>query len=151
MIPILTLTVLLTLPSVPALAQNQGAEPVPRRPSETTHPPAPETRPIEVGAVGMILGRPVVDSQGTAVGRLVDFVVSLAGEPLAGVVDVGGFMGIGMHRVAIAWPLLRFRREAGEVQVVVTLLLEEIAAGPAWRGLDGGAVLVGKPKPEARP
>jgi len=105
----------------------------------------PRTLPLAPGAVGMILGRQVVDEQGTIVGRLVDFVVSAAGEPLAGVVDVGGFMGIGTRRVAIAWPLLRFRHEVGDVQVVVALLVDEIAAAPEFRGLDGGAVLVGKP------
>lgn len=107
----------------------------------------PRTTPLAPGAVGMILGRQVIDQQGTPVGRLVDFVVSQSGEPLAGIVDVGGFMGIGMHRVAIAWPLLRFRQELGDVQVVVAMLLDEIAAGPEFRGLDGGAILVGKAAP----
>lgn len=107
----------------------------------------PRTMPLAPGAVGMILGRQVVDEQGTNVGRLVDFVVSAAGEPLAGVVDVGGFMGIGTRRVAIAWHLLRFRHELGDVQVVVAMLLDQIAAAPEFRGLDGGTVLVGKPTP----
>ena len=108
---------------------------------------APRTQPVQPGAVGMILGRQVVDSQGTIVGRLVDFVVSQSGEPLAGVVDVGGFMGIGTRRVAIAWRLLNFRQEQGDVQVVVAMLLDEIAAGPEFRGLDGGAIVVGKATP----
>jgi hypothetical protein len=104
----------------------------------------PPTRPVPAGAVGMILGRQVIDSQGTHVGRLVDFVVSQAGQPLAGVIDVGGFMGIGMHRVAVAWSLLQFRHDLGDVFVVVDMLRDEMAAGPAFRGLDGGMVLVGK-------
>jgi len=104
----------------------------------------PRTARLAPGAVGMILGRQVIDQQGTIVGRLVDFVVSQSGQPLAGVVDVGGFMGIGMHRVAISWSLLRFRQDVGDVQVVVDMLLDEIAAGPAFRGLDGGVIVVGK-------
>lgn len=107
----------------------------------------PRMMPLAPGAVGMILGRQVLDEQGTAVGRLVDFVVSASGQPLAGVVDVGGFMGIGMRRVAIAWGLLRFKQEIGDVQVVVALRLDEIAAAPEFRGLDGGSILIGKPTP----
>lgn len=107
----------------------------------------PRTTPLAPGAVGMILGRQVLDEEGTAAGRLVDFVVSASGEPLAGVVDVGGFMGIGTRRVAIAWSLLRFKQEIGDVQVVVALRLDEIAAAPEFRGLDGGTILVGKPTP----
>jgi len=103
----------------------------------------PATRLLDRNAVHMILGRQVLDSQGTIVGRLVDFIVSQSGEPLAGVVDVGGFMGIGMRRVAIAWPLLSFRKEAGDVFVVVNLPLDEIAAAPVYRGLDGGAMVTG--------
>jgi hypothetical protein len=99
---------------------------------------------LAAGAVGMILGRQVVDLQGTHVGRLVDFVVSQSGVPLAGIIDVGGFMGIGMHRVAVAWPLLHFRQDLGDVQVVVGLMRDEIASGPAFRGLDGGSVLIGR-------
>lgn len=107
----------------------------------------PRTMPLAPGAVGMILGRQVLDEEGTAAGRLVDFVVSVSGEPLAGVIDVGGFMGIGTRRVAIAWSLLRFKQEIGDVQVVVALRLDEIAAAPEFRGLDGGTILVGKPTP----
>ena len=104
----------------------------------------PQTSPLAAGAIGMILGRQVVDLQGTHVGRLVDFVVSQSGVPLAGIIDVGGFMGIGMHRVAVAWPLLHFRQDLGDVQVVVGLMRDEIASGPAFRGLDGGSVLIGR-------
>lgn len=106
-------------------------------------PAEPRTLPLAQGAVGMILGRQVVDQQGTHVGRLVDFVVSQSGDPLAGIIDVGGFMGIGAVRVAVAWRLLRFRHDLGDVQVVVGMHRDEIAAGPEFRGLDGGAVLVG--------
>ena len=112
--------------------------PAPPKPAE------PRTLPLAQGAVGMILGRQVVDSQGTHVGRLVDFVVSQSGAPLAGVIDVGGFMGIGTVRVAVAWRLLRFRQDLADVQVVVDMLRDEIASGPEFRGLDGGVVLVGR-------
>lgn len=130
------------LPFGPALAQAPAPPPPVPKPSA---PVEPRTLPLAQGAVGMILGRQVVDSQGTHVGRLVDFVVSQSGEPLAGVIDVGGFMGIGTVRVAIAWRLLRFRQDLGDVQVVVAMPRDEIAAGPEFRGLDGGSVLVGRP------
>lgn len=124
--------------TTPGTATPAPAPPKPAGPAE------PRTLPLAQGAVGMILGRQVVDSQGTHVGRLVDFVVSQSGAPLAGVIDVGGFMGIGTVRVAVAWRLLRFRQELADVQVVVDMLRDEIASGPEFRGLDGGVVLVGR-------
>lgn len=124
------------------LASPSASAPKPADPKAAV-PVEPRTLPLAQGAVGMILGRQVVDQQGTHVGRLVDFVVSQSGAPLAGVIDVGGFMGIGAVRVAVAWRLLRFRHDLGDVQVVVAMHRDEIAAGPEFRGLDGGAVLVG--------
>lgn len=105
----------------------------------------PKTQPLAQGAVGMILGCQVLDSEGVSVGRLVDFVVNASGQPLAGVIDVGGFMGIGTHRVAVAWDLLRFRQTPGDVLAVVGLKRDEIAAAPPFRGIDTGTIVIGKP------
>lgn len=140
-IPLAPVGAALAQTPAPGAATTTGtATPAPAPPK----PAEPRTLPLAQGAVGMILGRQVVDSQGTHVGRLVDFVVSQSGAPLAGVIDVGGFMGIGTVRVAVAWRLLRFRQELADVQVVVDMLRDEIASGPEFRGLDGGVVLVGR-------
>ena len=97
------------------------------------------------GAIGMILGRPVVDPTGAAVGQLTDFVVGPNGEPLAGVIDVGGFMGIGMRRVGVAWSLLKFRVEYGEAVAVIALPADEVLAGPDFKAAEGAVVLAPKP------
>ncbi len=96
------------------------------------------------GALGTILGRPVTDPQGEAVGQLVDVLVDAAGAPLAGIVDVGGFMGVGTKRVAVGWALLRFVAEAGELHVRVALPLEAVAAAAEFRGVEGAEILLGR-------
>lgn len=41
-------------------------------------------------------------------GRIVDLLVDAQGRVRAVVLDVGGFMGVGSRKVAVAWSALRF-------------------------------------------
>ncbi len=66
------------------------------------NPPSVVARAFPGGTVTTILGRDVVDSSGDDVGQLVDIMVDKAGRPVAGVIDVGGFLGVGKRRVAVA-------------------------------------------------
>ena len=122
----LLLLTLAALPTSGALAQTE-----------------PPTKPLPAAAIGTILGRAVLDPDGNNVGRLVNLFVSLRGEPLAAVIDVGGFMGVGMRRVAVDWPLLRFTTDQGEVRVEVAISMDDLAAAPELRGLMTDRVVVG--------
>ena len=50
-----------------------------------------------------ILGLKVVDQEGKEIGRLVDVLVGQEGQPTAGVIDFGGFMGVGSRKIAVQW------------------------------------------------
>jgi len=91
--------------------------------------------------LGTILGRPVIDVQNETVGQLVDVLVDNAGAPVAAIVDVGGFLGVGARRVAVSWALLRFSAEGNDVRVHVDLRLEDVAAGAEFRGAEGAEIL----------
>jgi sporulation protein YlmC with PRC-barrel domain len=67
--------------------------------------PAEQVAPVELTG---LLGHAVVDSGGREFGRIVDLLVDGQGRVRAVVVDVGGFMGVGNRKVAVAWSALRF-------------------------------------------
>jgi len=59
-----------------------------------------------------ILGKDVRSEADENMGRVVDVIVDQAGQVRAAVIDFGGFLGVGNHRVAVAWSALRFRPNA---------------------------------------
>jgi hypothetical protein len=87
-------------------------------------------------SIGTILGRPILDPSGDEIGRLVDLLVDRDGQPRAAVIDVGGFLGIGMRRVAVAWEALRFAPDTGEIRIAEDVTTDEVAAAPEFRGTD---------------
>ena len=77
------------------------------------------------------------------IGLLTDILVGADGTPKAAIVDVGGFMGVGMRRIAIAWALLHFNLETGDTRIVEDLTHDEAAAAPEFTGPEGKIVIIG--------
>ncbi len=84
-----------------------------------------------------LLGHDVVGAGGTELGRIVDLLVDAQGQVRAVVVDVGGFMGVGNRKVAVAWSALRFA--AGEKGPVISIPI------PADRIKSWADYIVGRP------
>jgi len=66
---------------------------------------AEQIAPVELTG---LLGHVIVGDKGAELGRIVDLLVDGQGRVRAVVVDVGGFMGVGSRKVAVAWSALRF-------------------------------------------
>lgn len=130
MSPIILLPLLLL--ALPAAAQTPAPAPLP--PTLQTHPP---------DTIGAVLGRRVMDANGEEIGRLVDILIDRRGRPRAAVIDAGGFMGIGMRRVAVAWEALRFTIGGGETGVASDLTLDEVAAAAEFKGTDSPVRVIG--------
>ena len=71
------------------------------------------------------------------IGRLVDVLVDNIGQPVAAVLDVGGFLGVGSRKVAVAWTALRFDspdQTRDKFAVTLTLPADRIRAAPDYKG-----------------
>jgi hypothetical protein len=110
---------------VTAAAQQPAPPAVVQPAPQTTAPPiTPPVVPAEQVApeeVTGLLGHSVVGAGGTELGRIVDLLVDRQGRVRAVVVDVGGFMGIGNRKVAVAWSALRFA--AGDKEPVMSIVI----------------------------
>jgi sporulation protein YlmC with PRC-barrel domain len=80
--------------------------------------PAEQLAPAELTG---LLGHAVVNAEGAELGRVVDLLVDRTGRIRAVVVDVGGFMGVGSRKVAVAWSALRFAM--GDKGPVISILI----------------------------
>ncbi len=107
------------------LAANAGDEfhPDASPPASTTIVRNPES----------ILGKRLVGAAGENAGRIVDVLADETGKVRAAVVDYGGFLGIGVRKIAVAWSDLRFGSSDHPDAVAVDLSSEYLARAPEVR------------------
>jgi sporulation protein YlmC with PRC-barrel domain len=110
-------------------------------------PPSVPTRSYSVTEAGTILGRTVFDFAGVDVGELVDVVVDKTGKPIAGVIDVGGFLGVGARRVAVGWNLLHFVHDSDGTRITMDLEFDSAASAPEYRAPDDTLIVIDRPPP----
>jgi len=105
------------------------------------------SRTMSGTAATTILGRDVVDSAEEDVGQLVDILVDKAAKPIAGVIDVGGFLGVGKRRVAVAWHLLRLVSDSGGTRIRMDLTFYSVAAAPEFQGSGNSLIVIATTPP----
>ncbi len=80
-----------------------------------------------------VLGKRLVGAAGENAGRIVDVLADETGRVQAAVVDYGGFLGIGIRKIAVAWSDLRFGPSDRPDAVAVDLSSEYLAHAPEVR------------------
>ena len=88
---------------------------------------------LPANAAGAVMGRRVLGPTGEEMGRVVNVLVDTAGNPVAAVVDFGGFLGVGVHRVAVGWSLLGFTIGKTGARISIDIAPEVIASSPEYR------------------
>src|SRR5690242_12807779 len=110
--------------AAPALAA-PGDEPPP---AEQAAPPAGRAQ-LPSGAGVLLLGHSVKSVKGTVVGQITNVIVDQAGQPLAAVLDYGGFLGVGHRKIAVGWQVLQFTPD-GTGDIALTLTMDQLKAFP---------------------
>jgi hypothetical protein len=103
--------------------------------------PAPIVQTMPPRATVAILGKPVFDRDQQQIGRLIDVLVDASGKPQAGVLDFGGFMGVGNRVIAVHWAALHFDPE-GKHPIQLELTPDEIKSVPEYKGASKPAPVV---------
>ena len=136
---------------VPLLLLMAAAPEVPTRSTAPELPPTVELETFAPSEAMPVLGQRVVEPDGKAVARLVDVLVDPGGRPVAAVLDFGGFMGVGIRKIAVHWSTLRFEPGEGTYRIILTLAPDEIKAAPEYRDPEKPAPVVVPAAPEPRP
>lgn len=111
----------------PVISSNAGGvSPKAGKPS----PPKQRLTPKE--QADGILGKRVYGIHGEDMGLVTDVLVDRTGQPIAVVIDFGGFLGVGTRKIAIDWQLMQFH--PGDVKKPVTLSLQkaQLQAAPQY-------------------
>ena len=117
----------------PPAAQSQ------QPPAEAVVPAVRET--LEPGTAFRTLGREVKGASGIVVAQLVNVLVNAEGQPVAAVLDYGGFLGVGKRRIAVAWRALQFSSEG----IALSLSREQLRDLPELK--ENEPVVVAAPPP----
>ena len=131
-------------------AKPPRAKPRPRpKPVRRESPPQLPTAPVvsetapggvvnaqvrEMGvSVMSILGKRVKGPKEEDLGRVVDVLADSTGRVRVAIIDFGGFLGVGNHRIAVDWPLLRFSPDARDPSLLLSLSREKLQAAPEYK------------------
>jgi hypothetical protein len=105
-------------------------------------PPTTEVQHVPPEQASAILGEKVLDPEGKEIGRLVDILVGQDGQPQAGVIDFGGFMGVGSRKIAVQWGSLHFAPGDPKQPITLDLTPDQIKAAPEFKDVAKPAPVV---------
>ncbi|HJQ60020.1 MAG TPA: PRC-barrel domain-containing protein [Vineibacter sp.] len=103
--------------ATPVLAQTPPAQ------------PAPSAQSGQVDAKKLI-GQSVVNAQNERVGEIESVIIDADGKVRTAIMDVGGFLGMGEHRIAVAFNRLAVSDDGKKVTISATK--DELKALPAY-------------------
>ena len=83
--------------------------------------------------VSTILGKSVRSSVGEDMGRIVDIIVSRDGQVHAAIIDFGGFLGIGMRKIAVDWHALNFAPAGKPGLITLELTRNQVRLAPEYK------------------
>jgi hypothetical protein len=105
-------------------------------------PPPNNVQSVAPEDAEAILGQRVMDSEGNDLGRLVDVLVDVNGQPQAAVIDFGGFMGVGNRKIALHWSALHFNPADAKRKITLDMTPDQIKAAPEFRNPNKAAAVV---------
>ncbi len=94
-----------------------------------------------------LIDRVVIGKEKAQIGHVIDVLVDEKGEPAALVVDVGGFLGVGNRRIAIAWERFALAGRNFRDPLQLPLTDAQVKSAPAYDGSEEVTVIQGAVEP----
>ena len=86
------------------------------------------------------------DKEQNEIGQLLFVLYGQNGQPIAAAMNVGGFMGVGARKVAVAWRLLKISIADGQAKIVVEMPTELLLSAKDMEGPDNTVNIVDLPR-----
>jgi len=109
-----------------------GGHGAPRAEAENAAPPGTPAAVLTKDKAQAILGKPVVNAKGEAMGRIVDVIVDKAGTTRAAIIDFGGFLGVGSRQIAVDWAALNFSPAGQPERITLDLTRDQLKSAPQY-------------------
>lgn len=92
-----------------------------------------------------LLGRELHGSGGADIGTVAGVLVNQMGRPRAVIVDFGGFLGVGVRKVAVDWRALRFVKAGGQAILAADIGSDQLARAPQYKPAAKSVAVVSPP------
>jgi hypothetical protein len=89
--------------------------------------------PVQLKNIRSVLGIEVRSSHEKNIGRVVDLLADRSGAVEAAVIEFGGFLGIGMRKIAISWSDLRFETDGKQLVAVLDIPRDQLRAASDYK------------------
>jgi hypothetical protein len=129
-------------------ASNPPAAKPEAKPAAPVKPPPPPTVTAKKEGEG-ILGKQVYGPNGADMGLVTNVLVDHSGNPLAVVIDFGGFLGMGTRKIAIDWHLMQFHPGNKDKPVTLSLQKDQLKSAPTYDP-DKPPKIIGAPLPASQ-
>jgi sporulation protein YlmC with PRC-barrel domain len=143
-----------------ARADSQGAKPQSKQTGDQSAaqkplnaPPAKTETPavlVDDAHLESILGKEIHTSSGETLGNVTDVLVEADGSVRAAVIDLGGFLGVGVRKIVVAWSVLHFVQGKTALSAVLDMSKDQLRVAPEYRAGEP-IVIVGAVPKSARP
>jgi PRC-barrel domain len=109
-----------------------------------------EVRPLDSSIVS-VLGKKVEGAKGEDLGRVVDVLADARGRVRIAVIEFGGFLGVGIRRVAVDWSLLRFPPGDEDKFLTLSVNQKKLQSAPEYKNSNNPQALMAPQVPAATP
>jgi hypothetical protein len=98
-------------------------------------------KPLAAPEPGQIMGSDlrgtrVYGANNESIGDISDLLLDRQGQVVAAIVGVGGFLGIGQKRVALAWDSVKLTEQDGGPVILVSATREQLEGMPTYKTLE---------------
>ncbi len=114
-------------------AAGAAAQPPARSQAVGEKPMPPKVEKLGKSQAEGVLGQPVLNTKGQAIGHVVDVLIDPEGRPQAAVIEFAGFFGLGNRDVAVDWKALRFAVQNDRILIHVALETAALKAMPLYK------------------
>jgi PRC-barrel domain len=132
------------LESAPSAAPAPAAPPPPAATPPANPPSGTPAVVLDDQEVSAILGKSVRSNAGEDMGRIIDVIVSRDGQIRAAIIDFGGFLGIGVRKIAVDWRALNFAPAGKPGTIALDLTRNQVRLAPEYKRGEP-VVVVGAP------
>jgi sporulation protein YlmC with PRC-barrel domain len=118
----------------PSATPPQSAAPSPPPATPPPNPPAgTPAMVLDDQEVSAILGKNVRSNTGEDMGRIIDVIVSRDGQIRAAIIDFGGFLGIGVRKIAVDWRALNFAPASKPGTITLDMTRNQVRLAPEYK------------------
>lgn len=116
----------------PQNSQSAAGKSTPAQPSPAQAKAETPAVLIDDKRVESVLGKEIRSGSGETLGNVTDILVDSDGSVRAAIIDFGGFLGVGVRKIAVAWSAIHFVQDKSAIEAVLNMSKDQLRVAPEY-------------------